>query len=213
MKTIPAMTIVLCLGAAFTIVSGAVGQASPAGSEAGAATSGGPTYDSTGRLAFPAGYRDWIFLSAGLDMSYSEAAARSSAHVFDNVFAPPAAVAAFRRTGIWPDKTVLVLEIRSAATNGSINKSGQFQTGAVVALEAHVKDEARFKGGWGFYSFDGDMPATKIPDTAACYSCHLEHAAADTTFVQFYPTLLPLATKFGTLSPSYLKNQIPAGNR
>jgi hypothetical protein len=27
----------------------------------------------------------------------------------------------------------------------------------------------------------------------------------DTTFVQFYPTLLPVAQKKGTLSPGYLK--------
>ena len=33
---------------------------------------------------------------------------------------------------------------------------------------------------------------------------HQQHAAADTTFVQFYPTLLPVATKLGTLNPSYV---------
>jgi hypothetical protein len=44
-----------------------------------------------------------------------------------------------------------------------------------------------------------------IPTTADCYSCHAEHAAVDTTFVQFYPTLLPIAENKRTLSPSYLK--------
>jgi hypothetical protein len=44
-----------------------------------------------------------------------------------------------------------------------------------------------------------------IPATASCYSCHEQHGAVDTTFVQFYPTLLPIAIEKHTLSPSYLK--------
>jgi len=31
-----------------------------------------------------------------------------------------------------------------------------------------------------------------------CYSCHSAHAAVDTTFVQFYPTLAPIAKAKGT---------------
>jgi hypothetical protein len=42
-----------------------------------------------------------------------------------------------------------------------------------------------------------------IPVSAECYSCHKQHAAVDTTFVQFYPTLLGIATLKGTLSPGY----------
>jgi acyl carrier protein phosphodiesterase len=44
-----------------------------------------------------------------------------------------------------------------------------------------------------------------VPTEAACYSCHTQHAAVDTTFVQFYPTLLEIAKKKGTLSPAYVK--------
>ena len=43
------------------------------------------------------------------------------------------------------------------------------------------------------------------PDHADCYSCHTEHGAVDTTFVQFYPTLLPIAEHKGTLSAAYQK--------
>jgi hypothetical protein len=45
-----------------------------------------------------------------------------------------------------------------------------------------------------------------IPLAADCYSCHAAHAAVDTTFVQFYPTLLPIATRKGTLSTAYRKD-------
>ena len=45
-----------------------------------------------------------------------------------------------------------------------------------------------------------------MPTSAACYSCHAQHAAVDTTFVQFDPTLLPIAQSHHTLSPTYLKD-------
>jgi hypothetical protein len=168
------------------------------------APSDAPSYDGDGRLLPPGDYRDWVFLSSGVDMSYSERPAMADAHMFDNVFAPRAAYAEFKRTGVWPDKTVLVLENRGGASKGSINRRGLFQTGEVMGMEAHVKDTARFKGGWGFFSFDGDKPAKQIDYSAACYACHQAHAAADTTFVQFYPTLLPAATRLGTLNPAYV---------
>ena len=189
------------LGAAVVIAvvaSGAASLAQPADGD-----SGQPHYDSAGRLVPPEDYRDWVFLSSGMDMSYSEAAF-SGPHRFDNVFAPRAAYQAFKRTGVWPDKTVLVLEVRGGATKGSINKQGQFQTGDVLGIEAHVKDTGRFQGGWGFFGFNGGASAQQIPYSQACYSCHQAHAAADTTFVQFYPTLLPIATKLGTLNPAYV---------
>ena len=181
------------------IGSGAVGFAAPADTDADQ-----PHYDSAGRMIPPTDYRDWVFLSSGVDMSYSAVPAMAGGHVFDNVFAPRAAYLAFKRTGVWPDKTVLMLENRGGATKGSINKQGLFQTGEVMGMEAHVKDTARFKGGWGFFAFSGGAPAQQIPYQASCYSCHQAHAAADTTFVQFYPTLLPIATNLGTLNPAYV---------
>ena len=36
-----------------------------------------------------------------------------------------------------------------------------------------------------------------------CYSCHEKHGAVDTTFVQFYPTLIKLAEQKDTLSANY----------
>jgi Cytochrome P460 len=165
-------------------------------------TESGPVYESDGRLKLPANYREWIFLSSGLDMSYS--AASSADHsMFDNVFAEPTAYREFVRTGTWPDGTSLLLEARGATSKGSINQHGKFQNGDVMGVEIHVKDTKRFQGGWAFFSFDSPGAAKRIPATADCYSCHQQHAAVDTTFVQFYPTLLSIATLKGTLSPGY----------
>jgi hypothetical protein len=166
-----------------------------------AATEPGPHY-AADRLMLPENYREWVYLSSGFDMSYS-APATTGHHVFDNVFVEPTAYKAFLATGTWPDKTMLVLESRGATGKGSINQHGNYQDTEVMGVEVHVKDTARFDGGWAFFSFNDGKPATMIAHSEACYSCHAEHAAVDTTFVQFYPTLLPLAKAKGTLSRSY----------
>ena len=158
----------------------------------------GPRYTADGKFIPPSDYREWVYLSSGLDMSYSEAPSTMGHSMFDNVFVDPAAWAAFKRTGHWPDKTVFILEVRGANSKGSINQKGQYQTEERMGLEAHVHDEARFKGGWGFYALAGDAPATVLPQGAECYACHLAHGAVDTTFTQFYPTAKPIAVKAGT---------------
>jgi hypothetical protein len=157
-------------------------------------------YTSQGELIFPAAYREWIYLSSGIDMSYRERGSPGHS-MFDNVFVNQRAYQAFLATGTWPDQTVLVMEVRGAATQGSINVNGHFQTGETMGVEAHVKDTHRFAGGWAFFAFAGSTPAPPIPTSADCYSCHQQHGAVDTTFVQFYPTLLPVARAHGTVKP------------
>lgn len=156
------------------------------------------------RMLRPANYREWVWLSSGLGMSYRPSSAGSTDEnsSFDNVFVSPRAYRSFVETGKWPDKTVLVLEARSAISRGSINQSGHFQ-GELMDMEVHVKDEGRFPGKWAFFAFGNSAESsTMIPNTAACYSCHAQHAAVDTTFVQFYPTLLQIAKRKGTLNSS-----------
>lgn len=158
------------------------------------------------KLVLPAHYREWVFLSSGLGMTYGPAADanRERGPMFDNVFVNPAAYESFLQNGRWPDQTMFVLEIRSSVSKGSINNGGHFQN-EMVAIEAEVKDTTRYPGGgWAFYAFGKGATAKQIPRTAACYSCHSEKGAVDNTFVQFYPTLLPVAKAKGTLSPAYL---------
>jgi hypothetical protein len=162
-----------------------------------------PAYTSDGKLKLPANYREWVFLSSGLDMSYSEKPDMQDHSMFDNVFVDPQSYREFLKTGTWRDKTQLVMENRGASEKGSINQHGKFQTDDLMGVEVHVKDTARFQGGWGFFAFQSVDPAGQIPTTAACYSCHQQHAAVDTTFVQFYPTLLKIAKEKKTLSPNY----------
>jgi Cytochrome P460 len=170
-----------------------------------AQTPKGPDYTSDGQLKLPENYREWVYLTSGFDMSYSAGAQNADHHMFDNVFVNPESYKVFAETGTWPDKTMLALEQRMAKGKGSINQKGNYQDTERMGLEIHVKDTARFPGGWAFFGFDDKKTATMVPVEATCYKCHAAHAAVDTTFVQFYPTLLPIAQSKGTLSPAYQK--------
>lgn len=168
-----------------------------------------PAYAGNGDMLPPNDYREWVFLTSGIDMSYTAKGAEVQDHsMFDNVFVRPEAYRSFLATGTWPDKTVMVLEVRGALSKGSINQRGHYQDTDVMDFEVHVKDEARFPGKWAFFSFDSPTSnGTLIPQGAPCYTCHAAHGAVDTTFVQFYPTLLPVAQKKGTLSKEFLKDE------
>lgn len=200
------LVLVLCLAAASRPQS----TAEAATTKAKAESSNFPAYSQDGRLLFPAHYREWVFLSSGVDMSYNPKAIATGHTVFDNVFVNPEAYATFLQTGSWPDKTILVLEARMGMEKGSINHLGHYQGTQVMGIEVHVKDEARFPGKWAFFDFDNEVSGSIFPKEAACYSCHADHAAVDTTFVQFYPTLLPIAQQKKTLSESYLKEEAAA---
>ena len=163
-----------------------------------------PQYTSDNQMKFPENYRQWVYLTTGFDMSYSAAGMQMDHHMFDNVFVSPAAYKVFVATGRWPDKTVMVLEARVAKGKGSINQKGNYQGEQIMGMEVHVRDDARFPGKWAFFGFDGGKTGKMVPATATCYSCHADHGAVDTTFVQFYPTLLPIAKEKKTLAEKYL---------
>jgi hypothetical protein len=167
-----------------------------------------PRFNAAGELERPADYRGWVFLTSGLGMTYGPNAPDANRPApFSNVFVNPEAYAAFVKSGRWPDGTVFALEIRRAEENVSINIGGRTQ-GAMLALEAAVKDSKRYpEGGWAYFSFDGAQglkPRTApFPRDADCYGCHRAHGAVEWTFTQFYPELLDIARQKGTVRPDY----------
>lgn len=156
-----------------------------------------PRYTAEGQLTLPSDYREWVFLSSGLGMTYRSM--NDGGPAFTNVFVNPAAYRSFLATGKWPDKTMLLLEVRASASKGSINKGGSYQ-GDLLGIEAEVKDTAKFpENGWAFFAFGKSSTGQMLPRTEDCYACHRDHAAVDNTFVQFYPVLLDIAKQKGTL--------------
>ncbi len=153
-----------------------------------------PVYDGT-KLVRPEGYREWVYLSSGLGMNYNPSA--NSPEMFTNVFVPQTAYHDFLSSGKWPDKTMFVLEERTSESKGSINKSGHFQTD-LMGLAVEVKDETQFADKWAYFSFASDARTAEANPKDRCWQCHNDNAATEHTFVQFYPTLKPIAQKFGT---------------
>ncbi|MBV8749578.1 MAG: cytochrome P460 family protein [Candidatus Eremiobacteraeota bacterium] len=161
-----------------------------------------PHYTARGELRLPSDYRNWVWLSSGLGMSYrARTTGDGGSPPFDNVFVSRRGYEAFRRTGHWPQKTIFLVEVRAAKNHGSINKGGQFQS-QLLGLEAEVKDASQFPEGTRFFSFNG-ATGTPIPKTA-CLSCHRANGALEDTFAQFYPTVFDLADRKGTLNARYL---------
>jgi len=122
-----------------------------------------PQYTSDGQLKLPDNYREWIYLSSGLGMTYGFVESSANTLIgdrFDNVFVTPQAYRAFLASGAWPDKTMFIMELRTSASKGSINRGGHFQEG-LVGLEAHVKDRSRFPAKWEFFVF-GLAPSVPI---------------------------------------------------
>ena len=191
------------------------------GPAAGAArVTDGATFTASGGVVRPTDYRgEWVYLTSGLGMSYApeaqaEAAAAAAAGqtrpaVFDNVFVNRQSYKAFMQTGRWPEGTMFILELRRGERHVSIDTGGQTQS-AIVGLEAAVKDTTRYAstGGWAYFGLGGGRnplveSAMPNPTTASCYACHGEHTAVENTFVQFYPTLMEVAQRLGTVKSTY----------
>jgi len=169
----------------------------------GQPVSDGPSFSPAGELMLPKDYRQWVFVTSGLGMTYGPAAqANTSDPSFDNVFVNPSSYRAFLETGHWPDRTMFVLEVRHSAGKGSINQGGHYQT-EIAAIEAAVKDESRFPQKWAYFGFGRGEKAEPFPANSVCNSCHRQNAAVETTFVQFYPELLEVAKRKGTLNAGF----------
>ena len=123
--------------------------------------------------------------------------------MFHNIYIDPEAYAHFVATREFPDPTVLVMEVFTAADKepkGIVSK-GVFD-GDRIGLQIAVKDSHspdKHARNWAYYIpqnlndpqhvLHTSSPA--FPD-ADCESCHQAHASLDNVWVQFYPTLRKL---------------------
>ena len=149
-----------------------------------------PRYEATGDMTLPEGYRQWQFVGSNMGIGYDASIKKGT---FKNIYIQPEAYRAFKATGKFPDKTVLVMEVFSAGEKASPAKTGLFEE-KFLGIEAAVKDEAKFpKEKWAYYNFIGQsgaaLKSAKAFPKEACWNCHNEHGKVDNVFVQFYPVL------------------------
>jgi cytochrome P460/putative zinc finger protein len=133
--------------------------------------------ETEGLMRLPTDYKNWVYVG---DATAADGHKKNG--FTQKVYMNPTAYAEYKRTGRFPERTVMVLE-SSQAAGGSGHTS----------LEASVKDR-RFSEGWGFFSFASSsgqlaQKAPAISDSAGCLACHRDRAATDHVFTQFYPVL------------------------
>ena len=179
--------------------------ASPA--SASSVTEVGPRYGPDGALQLPADYRTWVFVGSSLGLSYTEGA--PGMEMFNETLMEPTAYRHFVATGTFREGTMLALILHGVGDAVMPARRGRF--GADIhGVEMAVKDSSHRPEGWAYYGFGG---MGRIETTAqanpkeSCYSCHVEHAARDNVFLQFYPMLAEAAHVKVTAQPPPRANQ------
>ncbi len=149
-----------------------------------------PRFTADNELLLPQNYREWVFVGSSLGMSYNEGSAPTGKQDFHHVYLKPEAYRQYRKTGTFPEGTLLVMEVYSAGSKASINRQGSFSD-EFLRVEAAVKDSKRWKEGWAYFDFGGPAPRAKSTafDKERCWSCHNEHGGDDNVFTQFYALL------------------------
>ena len=156
-----------------------------------------PQYDADRSLKLPDDYRQWILVGSSLGLSYSEG--QAGHQMFNSTLMEPTAYHHFVQTGQFREGTMLALILQGIGTNALPARQGQFATDVHV-VEMAVKDSSRVPEGWAYYGFGGPMAGgyrtSAAPQPkASCYDCHVEHAARDNVFMQFYGLLNEAAKK------------------
>src|SRR5581483_7112557 len=67
-------------------------------------STGGPVFSPANELMRPADYREWMFVTSGLGMSYNPPASPNANPSFTNVYVNPSSYRAFMKTGKWPEQ-------------------------------------------------------------------------------------------------------------
>jgi hypothetical protein len=166
----------------------------------GSASIGAATFNPQGDLVLPEGFREWVFVGAPLTphgLNNGEAGFPEYHHVYVN----PDAFSVYKRTGEFPDGTVITKELvllqKGDYKDGSKNApSGRgFFAGEFHGMDVMVKDSKRFKetNGWGFFNFGHSAPpylkSAKAAPAESCANCHAANAGKGMVFKTYYPIL------------------------
>jgi hypothetical protein len=160
----------------------------------------GPTWTADGKLALPKGFHEWVFLGSPLT-PHALNGGNAPFPEYHNVYVQPQAYRAYRKTGEWPEGTIMLKELQLTRTGtnpdgSSIEVSGRgYFPGATNGIDISVKDSKRFKdsNGWGFFNFGHHAPpyaeAAAPQPVEACAGCHIANAD-NMVFSKFYKPIL-----------------------
>lgn len=148
-----------------------------------------------GAIRVPDDFRTrYVMLGAWSVVGDADTGGATGLHV---VYAPPAAVDAYRRTGRFPDGAVLVKELFNGRTRDLT--TGRATAAADTAgYFVMVKDtQGRFAGsplwgdgwGWSFFKAENTERTVSTDYKADCLGCHEPARASDIVYDDAYPVL------------------------
>lgn len=152
-----------------------------------------PYVDAEGTISLPEGFRDWAYLGTW-SIADDEGMGAAGFHV---VYTQPETVAAYRKTGRFPDGAVLVKELFET-TSGDLTTGHVSWARKATGWFVMIKDaNGRFPGhplwgdGWGWALFQADAPDVAVTKDykAECLSCHVPARDNDWIYIQGYPIL------------------------
>jgi hypothetical protein len=148
---------------------------------------------SSDALHLPANYRSWVELSP----KTPGVPKHQHKHLAGKLYVEPTAFEHFNRTGNWPDKTVIVLELRADKPI----KVANGKTCDVMGLEAAVKDDSHFPDLWTYYGIVYEQPKS-AESVALPTNQQAGGESLDMMLAMAYPTLRAVINaKPWTMSP------------
>jgi hypothetical protein len=113
------------------------------------------------------------------------------------VYASPGTIAAYHKTGRFPDGSVLVKEVYQATTGqmttGTISRAGTLKGWFVMVKDSKDQHPGNklWGDGWGWSWFDASNPSqtTSTDFKTDCQSCHLPARSSDWVYISGYPPL------------------------
>ncbi len=159
-----------------------------------------PEYLPDGELVLPKNFHNWVFVGAPLTPNALNNG-KANFPEFHNVYIEPGSYAIYKRTGVFPEGTILFKELQltlppAEFPDGSrMEPSGRgYFGGPFNGADVAVKDTKRYAdtGGWGYYNFhhyEPKAPSAKLRPKEECAACHMANAKKDDVWTQFYPLL------------------------
>ena len=160
----------------------------------------GPQWTADGQLKLPQGFHTWVFLGSPLT-PHGLNDGKAGFPEFHNVYIQPEAYQTYRRTGEFPEGTILLKELQltqpgTHADGSRVESSGRgYFPGTANGVDISVKDSKRFRNtnGWGFFNFGHHAPpyapTATLQPKEACAGCH-EANATNMVFSEFYAPIL-----------------------
>ncbi|HUU38228.1 MAG TPA: cytochrome P460 family protein [Candidatus Desulfaltia sp.] len=152
-----------------------------------------PYVDEEGNIILPTDFRsNWVHLGSWV-VPYQ----RDPGYGFHDVYTQPESLKAYRKSGRFPDGTVLVKEIHTVQwddmPSGHVIFADEKSSWFVMVKESkgHFKDNPNWGDGWGWALFKASDPSKNVSldYKKDCLSCHELAKATDWVYIQGYPTL------------------------